>query len=222
MLNPLMKKLKSNEKGSFTIEASLVFPIIFFIVLGVLYLSIYIYENVQLYSYANKAANRISYVWTNSHMDIATGELDSPGASDGLYWRLTDDQLLGQLVGLGGENAAIQLGESHSGGNLVANKLSKITGAALEDSVSGKIYYKNNIAEKKVYVELNKTLPFPNFVAKLLNSEVKVKASATITDPVEFIRTIELIKVYATELQQNVNILQQQKANEPTGGGKKK
>ena len=219
MLCPLIKKLKHNDKGSFVIEASLIFPIIFFIIIGILYLSIYIYENVQLYSYANKAANRISYVWTNSHMDIVTGELDSPGASDGLYWRLTDDQLLGQLIGSGGANSAVTLG-SGSGGDLVSRKLSKITGSALSGSVSGKVYYENNITEKRVYVELNKQLPFPNFVEKLLGSDVKVKASATITDPVEFIRTVELIKVYAKELQGNVQILNSQKANEQTGGGK--
>jgi hypothetical protein len=213
MLYPLYKKLKNNEKGSFIIEASLIFPIIFFIIIGVLYLSIYIYENVQLYSYANKAANRISYVWTNSHMDIVTGELDSPGASDGLYWRLTDDQLLGELFGTGGSNSAVTIGAG-SGGDLASRKLSKITGSALSDSVSGKVFYENDIAEKRVVVELNKNLPFPNFVEKVLNSDVKVKASATITDPVEFIRTVELIKVYATELKDNLSILQKQKANE--------
>lgn len=213
MLYPSIKKLKHNERGSFVIEASLVFPIIFFIILGVLYLSIYIYEHVQMYSYANKAANRISYVWTNTHMDIVTGELDSPGESDGLYWRLTDDQLLGQLFGSGGETSAITLG-SGGGGDLVSQKLSKVTGSALSDSVTGHVYYDNAIVEKKVVVELNKRLPFPNFIEKLLDNDVKVKASATITDPVEFIRTVELIKVYANELKENLEILNTQKANE--------
>ncbi|MCM3768619.1 TadE/TadG family type IV pilus assembly protein [Neobacillus niacini] len=189
-----------NEKGSFIIEASLVFPIIFITIIMFLYLSIYIYEHAQLYTYANKAANRIAYAWTNSKTDPVTFELKAPGESDGLYWRLTDDRMLGSLIGLsGGDSGSISVGGSGSG--LVGEKLAKFTGVTIPDYVKGTVSYKNVLVEKAVVVELNRSLSFPKVVEDLLGHDVKVKASATVTDPVEFIRTIELIKLYGQELQ---------------------
>ncbi|MGP3787060.1 TadE/TadG family type IV pilus assembly protein [Paenibacillus sp. 1A_MP2] len=86
------------EEGSFTIEASLVFPIVLFILVLLLFFSMYMYQKTFLNQHAYAASERAAYSWDNSHKQAMTGEVVA-GEHDNLYWRLTDDRLLGALFG---------------------------------------------------------------------------------------------------------------------------
>ena len=77
------------EEGSFTFEASLVFPIVLFILVLILFFSMYMYQKTFLNQHAYAASERAAYSWDNSHKQAMTGEVVA-GEYDNLYWRLTD------------------------------------------------------------------------------------------------------------------------------------
>ncbi|NGP44451.1 pilus assembly protein [Bacillaceae bacterium SIJ1] len=204
------KSFLKDEKGSFTLEASLVFPIIFLSVIAMLILSLYVYERVVLYQRASVAAERVAYVWDNSNKHPETGAFDI-GERDGLYWRLTSDQVLELLFdafGDGGAQTSIQIGQS--GGGLIEQKLGKHATTVFRDGTTGTVEYSNHLYEKKVTVKLEKTLRMPELLGNLLDGNLQAEASATITDPVEFMRTSDLMATYAqriaSHISQNSNI----------------
>jgi Flp pilus assembly protein TadG len=195
MLYPSIKKFKQNERGSFTIEASLIFPIIFLTVIAFLFLSLYIYERVQLYQRANIAADRIAYIWDNTKKEPVTGTLSKPAENDGLYWRISDDNVLGLLFD--------QKGSGGSYGDLVQTKLNTVSETALPNGTTSDVDYKNSIVEKRVTVTLTRELALPSYIEEhLLGSEIVARGSATITDPVEFNRTVDLMIDYYNKIKE--------------------
>ncbi|QGS68926.1 hypothetical protein CV093_12355 [Oceanobacillus sp. 143] len=104
-----------DDDGAFTIEASLVFPILLMLTLSFILFAIVIYQQSVLHYSANTVAERVAFVWDNSDKDIDTGAFDKYttfDGGDGLYWRLTNDQYLSQfgidIFSSGG--ATIQIG----------------------------------------------------------------------------------------------------------------
>ncbi|TDQ42198.1 TadE/TadG family type IV pilus assembly protein [Aureibacillus halotolerans] len=190
-----------NNEGSFTLEASLVFPIIFLSILCMLIMSLYIYERVVLYQRASVAAERVAYIWDNSNKDAKTGEFEI-GEYDNLYWRLTSDQVLELLfdaLGDGG-NTEIAIGSTGAEGELIQTKLGKHATTVFPDGATGTISYSNHLYEKKVTVTLEKTLRMPEVMGDLLGGNIQAEASASIADPVEFMRTADLMASYAQRL----------------------
>lgn len=103
-MNSLIKGSRTkwkDESGSFTIEASLVLPIVLMVTVLLLFLCLYIYQQSMLVQASAAASERTAYSWDNSHKVAATGSVEQ-GLYDSLYWRLTDDHVLGLLFGLGG------------------------------------------------------------------------------------------------------------------------
>src|SRR5699024_10636562 len=86
------KRFRKNEKGMFTLEASLIFPIIFVVTISLILFSLVFYQKVVVYQKANMIAERTAYTWDNSQKDFNTGsfaenQYSSMDAGDGLYWR---------------------------------------------------------------------------------------------------------------------------------------
>jgi len=199
--------LNKNQSGSFTLEASLVFPVIMILLIVLIYTSIFTYQRVLLYYVASDLAETVAFTWDNSNKDNIGAF--SIGEYDELYWRLTDDQILELVLGrtanyhaaevpiLSGINSQEQNTQQTDEMSLPELKLSK----ALQNvpkGLSGTIRYQNNLIEKKIIVRLYSPLKIPLFVGKLLGEEIVVEAEAVITDPVEFIRTVDLIRRVAT------------------------
>ncbi len=91
-----------DERGSFTIEASLLLPIVMFITMLLLFFCLYSYQQSMLLQVASASTERAAYNWDNSHKEVSgsfvTGEFDS------LYWRIGEDALLSSLFGGVGGN----------------------------------------------------------------------------------------------------------------------
>jgi len=84
-----------SKKGSMTVEAALIFPIIFFALLATMYVVFMIYEHAYVQSLANEAAYRGSAVWSHSERNMETGyvSVENYGLSLGdLYWRIRDSE----------------------------------------------------------------------------------------------------------------------------------
>ena len=190
------KKL-DKEKGSFTIEASLIFPVIFILTVLLIFISIYIYEKVTLYYAASQAAERAAYYWNNSHQDPVTGEF-SLNEYDGLYWRMNDDRIIEGLLNIVSNKPSltIQLNDLSGSNDELARKKLIRTAGTIAKEIQGTITYQNHLLERKIIVELESPLKIPAFVGNLIGHIIKAKAEATVTDPVEFIRTVDLLRYY--------------------------
>lgn len=83
-----VRKLQTKWRGSLTVEASLIFPIVFFAIVSLLYMSIYLHDSTVLKAITNEAAERFQLAYAN-RVDIQSGHVLTPKErlSKGLYWR---------------------------------------------------------------------------------------------------------------------------------------
>ncbi|ASK62847.1 hypothetical protein CFK37_12160 [Virgibacillus phasianinus] len=186
-----MKSFCKDDRGSFTIEASFVFPsLLLFTLLGVFF-CIIIFQIGTANYVAQKAAAQTAYVWDNSNKDLETGEfakkyyagLDTGG--DGLYWRITDNGILG-IFGISG---GLFPGKSLSGEKIENAE------AAYNGSISVELTYNNKLVYSEVEAEASSSLYIPAFVTKLLGSNVvKAKSTHVVTETPELIRTFNFAK----------------------------
>ena len=71
-----MIKLNKKSKGSFVVEATLIFPLIMFIMFGIIYLTIVHYQNNVMIAESIRAMNRAGAYWQYIDMD-KYGKYDS-------------------------------------------------------------------------------------------------------------------------------------------------
>ncbi len=174
-----MKNIYKHEQGSFTIEAALVFPTIFILTLGLLFFSLYIHLNVYTYYKASVAAERAAFSWNNSHRDPASGEIDMDYIrtnNDGLYWRTAD---------------ALSLGSTQQ--TKLGNAL-----ASVNFSGDSQASYTNDIFWREVDVNMSREITAPVFVEGMYGDDRRAggQAFVLVTDPVDFIRTFDLLYYY--------------------------
>jgi hypothetical protein len=170
------KKWKQDEQGAFTIEATILFPIILILIILFILFSLVIYERVTLQYQANRVASQIAHSWGSSTMNVQTGAMEMGDYvhrnGDGLYWRLISNDLYGISIG----------------GDTVNKKLDRAGEYA--DNVS----FNSGLFTQEIEVVLEKQLSLPPAIAEIfgLNS-VGATASYPIIEPVEIIRTTDLM-----------------------------
>ncbi|WP_083485093.1 TadE/TadG family type IV pilus assembly protein [Paenibacillus ihumii] len=191
--------LLRNKDGNFTMEASLVFPVIFFAILLLMFFCMYLYQNAVLGHTAAVAAERSAYVWDNSHREPRTGAYEE-GRHDSLYWRMHDDGMLQILFGgLGGNSSAVlelpsqSVEEARS--TLPLKKLSN-TGGSIPAEMEGQMIYDNRLLFRKVSVSLNRHVSLALLEAVIGDVMQSGHSSSYVVEPVEWIRTVELVRYY--------------------------
>ncbi|NDI35579.1 TadE/TadG family type IV pilus assembly protein [Chengkuizengella sediminis] len=202
-MNIIMKSLSilKEQRGNFTIESTLIFPILFMITLSTLFSSLFYYQKVILYSSSSLTAERTSFTWDNSFKDPITGRVSSE-VGDELYWRAFQDSI-SQIFLLGADDGKVILElPVQNNMNGYSGVLKKMHNAAqlLPDSFIGKIAYSNHLVSRKVTVELNRFIQIPEIMK--MNNHVYSYVESSITEPVEFIRNIDLLRTYVQELKQ--------------------
>ncbi|AZK48315.1 TadE/TadG family type IV pilus assembly protein [Paenibacillus lentus] len=195
-------KLLQNKDGNFTIEASLVFPVIFFAILLLLFFCMYLYQNAVLGHAAAVAAERSAYTWDNSFRNPQTGAYEEE-QYDSLYWRLYDDGMLHVLFGSfeGDFSAVLEL--PHGGeaeGDLPLRKL-KNTGREIPGEMNGQMKYDNRLLFRKISVSLNRYVPLSPLEAVIGDVTQSGHSDAYVVEPTEWIRTVELVRYYGARFQ---------------------
>ncbi|WP_438495609.1 TadE/TadG family type IV pilus assembly protein [Paenibacillus sp. IHBB 3054] len=192
-------KLEDDE-GSFTIEASLLLPIIMCITMLLLFFCLYSYQKSMLLQVASAATERAAYNWDNSHKEtegsFVIGEYDS------LYWRIGEDGMLASLFGLSAGNggASVTLPNAAEGtGTLPAIKLQQSSGI-VPANLSGQMNYAYSLTGRMISAELKQMLNLP-VLDEMLADEAnpQVKAQSVVSEPVEFIRTVDLMRYYGAK-----------------------
>jgi len=179
----------------------MLFPFIFMIIVGLLFFCLYTYQKVVLVYIGSVAAERTVYNWDNSSKEASTGAF-TYGQFDGLYWRLTDDQTLDVLFGLTGQaqGASYTLHRSgEEGSSLPIRKIANASVAAPE-AIQGTILYQNQGWKRSVTVDVLNPLrlkPLEWLIGK--DASLQTHISSSVVDPVEFIRTVELVRYYGAK-----------------------
>jgi hypothetical protein len=216
-----------NSEGSFTLESTLVFPIIFFLILLFLLFSMYIYQKVVLYYSASETAERASFSWDNSHRNARNGMLITH-EYDSLYWRIGEDYMLGSLFGMStGEtdlSLELPLMQDVSSLKLSGAKLNKASAWLTGEAglpFQGAVGYLNSIWNRKVAVKLMQPMSLIPLERTLGLSEPKTVASASIVDPVQFIRDVDLVRYYTAKFNNGTSKQKAGKALQAYSGGEK-
>lgn len=192
-----------DDEGSFTIEASMLLPILMGITLLLLFFGLYTYQRSMLLQVASLASERTAFDWDNSHKAV-DGSFVSE-AYDPLYWRLTEDHLVSSLFGLGsgtnGVTAVLPVPDET--GDLPMVKLRQGT-AAVPANMSGEIEYNYGLTGRSVEVRLQRMLNLP-VLDGLLSDGANPEAAArsVVAEPAEFIRTLELMRYYGAKFQRS-------------------
>lgn len=182
------RRLFQESKGSVTLEATIVFPIIIFFIFSLVFLSMFIYQKLVLLDAAIYTAKQRAATWDNSSKYMEDGfraEFDS----DGLYWRVFND-----FGGSGLVNSKIK-----NSRNFLVSKL--------EDGVFNlkgskiNIRYTNTLVKRTVSVDIIENIVMPlNWLANILGSTITAGAKAEVAEPVEYIRNIDLAERYTGTL----------------------
>ncbi|GAC41796.1 TadE family protein [Paenibacillus popilliae] len=191
------------EDGSIIVEASLIFPVIFYCVLAILFFALLIYQTVLSSHAAALAAERAAACWDNSYKEAVTGAYDK-GQHDGIYWRLLDDRLLDKVIGggFGGENHMVMLPAVSDGGSLPERKLVRAA-RLVPEAFRGKMSYENGLPGRRITAVLDKPLyqaMFRNMAGREISNEGQ--AVSAVVEPAEFIRTVEFARYMATKLKE--------------------
>ncbi|OKP97445.1 TadE/TadG family type IV pilus assembly protein [Paenibacillus sp. P46E] len=199
-----MSTLRKDE-GSFTIEASLLLPIIMCITMLLLFFCLYSYQKSMLLQIASAATERAAYNWDNSHKE--TKGSYNIGEYDSLYWRIGDDDLLSSLFGIGAPDggAVITLPAAGDGGTLPVVKLTHAA-SMVPANMPGEMNYAYSLTGRKVSAELKRVLNLPVLDEILSDKAVPVvQARSVIAEPVEFIRTVDLMRYYGAKFKGNAD-----------------
>jgi len=206
------------ERGSFTLESTFIFPLLLFLIFAFLLFSMMIYQKVVLYYSAAITAERASFSWDNSYRNPRNGML-TDRQYDGLYWRLSDDYLVGSLLGLDQAASGIKLAipglEEEQG--LAQRKLfsaSQWIGHAEKQPFTGDIQYDRRVLSKAIQVRLKQPLTIEPLQKLLGVGEPASAARAAIVDPVEFIRSLDTVRYYSLKLANSNNVSYKEQASQ--------
>ncbi len=168
-------KLLINKKGSFTVEASIVFSVVFLLVAALVYIFIIMYQYAFLQSTANKASNFGGYYYSEKYVTDYNSKLTSD-----LYWRILDTKA-----------------------QLKKDELNKYISNSLEKSLVDLVIYSDNSLSHKfllnqlnIRIETQYPLPIGNMFEKIgLPSTLKMRAEANsnIYDNAEFVRNLDIV-----------------------------
>lgn len=184
-------KLNRKYKGSMTIEASLVMPLVFVVIAALIYIGIILYQKVYLQSLADFLAERTAATWSSSNKDILTGQRTADQSKDSLYTALYDYEKGTKMEKL--QDFCDKYMDKYS-------ILKSASTNKIKPEVTNYIFY------KKVTVDINASYKVPGggiFRIVGMNSgaiPINIKSESIVNDQVEFIRNTDFIIDTANKL----------------------
>jgi len=178
-------------KGSITVEASIVVPIVILSIMALIFIGFLLYQRSLLQVAADTAVEKGAAVWSRHAADMSTGEITSAELKDqGLYWRIYDTDKDSALKKI--ENYETDLADKRT---LLHSKDS-----AVEAYIRDYVIYKR----LEVTVENSYHIPLGSFL-KIFGAKdcftIKVTAYSIIDDPTELIRNTDFIIDIEKELE---------------------
>ncbi|MFD2114473.1 TadE/TadG family type IV pilus assembly protein [Paenibacillus yanchengensis] len=184
-----------DEKASYTIEAAIILPILFAIILLFIVLALYIFQLINVYYVTSVAADRTAHIWNNSNREWQSGILFEP-EYDSLYSKLSSSSVVQQLFSMVDNHAHYvrTLADTGNVTNVQEMKLQKAVDwlSLLPLSVySGKLSYEPQMFTSYITSELQ---------YQKHDRLAAISRQIVVVDPVEFLRNYQLIGYYKQRL----------------------
>ena len=170
------------QKGSFTVEAAIIVPLVIFSLAAVIYMGLLLYQRSLVQSAAEMAANQGAAAWASGTEEIEMSRPTDPGTGKfKLYRRIYDSDKEQRLKII--EDYALALSSR--------NEIVPASGAVAEAEII-------DAFNRKLEVRVDRYYKMPlGKLAKLFGGSdtvaIWVKAVSTINDPAEFIRTADMV-----------------------------
>lgn len=177
------KAVKYSNRGSMTIEASILFSLIFFCIIALIYAGLLLYQQAYLQSLVDRTAQMGALSWNSPKRDMYIGRItESDLNNKDLYWRIVDSSKGDK------EKKIINFISSHIGTFGLLRAKSQDMTARVDNCA---IYNKLNVKATQTYY-----LP----VGKLLRIfgldetfAISAEGEAIIQEPAEFVRNTDFI-----------------------------
>lgn len=181
----------SKERGSITVEAAILVPLIISSIVAVIFIGLLYYQRALLQSAADRTVQAGAASWCNISSDMATGKTEIGKLGDaGLYWRLFES----------GKNEKVNRIKNYSEQLLKKRCILKPSDSDVFVEIKDFIVY------KKLVVTVENSYPVPGGSLTGLFGlkgcvKIKVTSYANINDPSEFIRNTDFILDIEKELE---------------------
>ncbi|MFZ5597779.1 MAG: TadE family protein [Bacillota bacterium] len=172
-------------RGSATLEAAIIFPVILLMVLAFIFFSMFVYHRLVLVDTAVYAASQRAVTWDNSYKDVGDGRMEAD-KNDGLYWRIFNDFDTSGLVRC----------KAGAAEDLIGERLGQVI-YGLKEPQSISVEYRNRLITRTVSVDIKHSVDIPfGWLAGAIDTDVEVLARSQVTEPAEYIRTVDLTAEY--------------------------
>jgi hypothetical protein len=181
------------------------------------------YQKVMLSNAASFAAQQGAEIWTDGRRDILTGEWSSESTKDSLYQDIIEivngkaiiektvkSSELKELYGKVGKKDSTGIErKSDKIERLIYKSLSK--GLLKPDKTYISAKFENTIIQRKIEVTLRQEIKIPlGTIAAIFGGKgtftVESKGVATVEDPAEFIRNVDLGFEYASRVKETIGL----------------
>lgn len=188
-------KQRQQSKGMFTVELTLIFPVIFLSILAVMYMSVIHYQNITTSAMAMQSANRIAAYWQFIEDDrpsilYATRAKDMLVSDD-----FEDCDPYRYLIGTESSNAV----RNRNSNLYIQNQMGRLTKYYEDGQATIAVEKKGGFLNP--YIEVSVTRQYANPLGNLLESfgigsreQRTVRATAPLMNQTELIRNVEFIE----------------------------
>lgn len=216
-----------NDRGSYTIEASMIFPLIVLTIVLLLFAFSYMQQKASLESLASFAAQQGAELWLDSRRSMENGEVDETKSPDSLCYRVFDNLLLSKRTFEGyieevknaqGKPEFVLKMDTDS--SLPGRKAAQIGGAICKklsgtavrpNNTKVRITYSNNFFRGKLIVEITQEIKVPlggikQFFDGKDTLTLCAKSEAAVAEADEYIRNIDLAIELGKKLGRELNL----------------
>ncbi|KAB3532806.1 TadE/TadG family type IV pilus assembly protein [Alkaliphilus serpentinus] len=176
---------KTSTRGSITVEAALIFPLVFCVIVFTMYIVFFLYQYAYLQASANYIAGKTASQWKYLLEDTTVEDIQESAPliyhRPSLYWRLYDFT----------KNAKVNLMTQYN--DLEINKHRLISKASGENFP---VIFQNSLLSNRIIVSYEEVYKTPiDAITNLLGVnnlfKIQIKAQSTINDPAEGIRNMD-------------------------------
>lgn len=215
------------DRGSYTIEASMVFSVIVLAILSLLFTFLYMQQKACLESFASFAAQQGAEFWPDSRKSMEDGSISMIKDEDSIGYRIFDNLLFSSKTYEGHfEKAAAANGKSKlilimdTGDNLPGQKVAQI-GEALSKRIENtvlkpkhtkvKITFANNALRGRLTVEIIQEIKVPlGSIKQFFDGKdtltLSAESTSEVTEPDEYIRNIDLAIELSKRLEEEIDL----------------
>lgn len=178
------------EKGSFTVEATIVMSAIIMIIFAIISAFLLLYQNVVITYVAQQAAQQGAIMWADTSVQL---DGTRQGRDEqGYYYRLGE---------FGGGSAAKKAKIAQWARDKLAEMMPQSAIGSGAEQVN--VHFRNTFFQRFVEVEIRKEIDIP--IADVMqyfgdDLDISVKVRAAVSEPAEYIRTIDLGYIVALDL----------------------